>query len=294
MRPRGPGFSCASETGWPATGRSGENERMIACSPQGPVEPPRVVTELAAGQPVRAVWKNTLGGLTFQVGSGDTRRFVKWTPAGSGVDLAAEVARLGWAARYTVVPRVLGEGADASGSWIVTRSLPGRTAVDEHWKRDPGTAVRAVGSGLRALHDALPVADCPFGWSAERRLERARSRAAAGRTHPADWHPDLRHFGTVERALGLLGDIPPVDRLVVCHGDACSPNTLVGDDGRCTGHVDLGTLGVADRWADLAVATWSARWNYGPGWEEALLEAYGVEQDPERTMYYRLLWELSD
>ncbi|MEU1943203.1 aminoglycoside 3'-phosphotransferase [Streptomyces sp. NPDC020125] len=283
-----------SKNGWPAGGRSDQIERVIATSPQGPVQPPRIVAELAAGQPVRAVWKNELGGLTFQVGLGDTRQFVKWTPVGSGIDLAAEVARLRWAARFTVVPRVLGEGADEMGSWIITHGLPGRMAVDDHWKRDPGTAVRAIGSGLRALHDALPVANCPFDWSAENRLESARSRAAAGLTSLADWPPDLQYFGTVERALGVLTDIPPVDRLVVCHGDACAPNTLVGDDGTCTGHVDLGTLGVADRWADLAVATWSTQWNYGPGWEEPLLEAYGVEPDLERIMYYRLLWELSD
>jgi kanamycin kinase len=45
-------------------------------------------------------------------------------------------------------------------------------------------------------------------------------------------------------------------------------------------------------WADLAIATWSTNWNYGPGWELTLLEAYGVGPDPERTAYYRLLWEL--
>ncbi|MFF8592125.1 aminoglycoside 3'-phosphotransferase [Streptomyces sp. NPDC015220] len=267
---------------------------MIATSPQGPVELPSVVTELAAGRPTRAVWQNELGGLTFQVGLGDQREFVKWTPAGSGIDLAAEVARLRWAARFTAVPHVLDEGADEAGSWIVTRGLPGRMAVDERWKRDPGTAVRAIGAGLRALHAALPVATCPFEWSAEKRLQAVLSRAAANRIDPAHWHEDLRHFGTVERALGVLTDIPPVDELVVCHGDACAPNTLVGDDGTCTGHVDLGTLGVADRWADLAVATWSTRWNYGPGWEEPLLEAYGVEPDRGRISYYRLLWELSE
>ena len=49
---------------------------------------------------------------------------------------------------------------------------------------------------------------------------------------------------------------------------------------------------MADRWADLAVATWSTTWNYGPGWETPLLEAYGVAPDPERTRYYRLLWDL--
>ena len=54
----------------------------------------------------------------------------------------------------------------------------------------------------------------------------------------------------------------------------------------------LGSLGVADRWADLAVATWSTEWNYGPGWDDDLLAAYGVHTDPERTAYYRLLWDL--
>ncbi|MCP5026589.1 MAG: aminoglycoside 3'-phosphotransferase, partial [Actinomycetia bacterium] len=58
------------------------------------------------------------------------------------------------------------------------------------------------------------------------------------------------------------------------------------------GHVDLGSLGVADRWADLAIATWSTVWNYGPGWEDVLLEAYGIDSDPRRTEYYRLLWGL--
>ncbi|MFD0275598.1 phosphotransferase [Kitasatospora sp. NPDC127111] len=266
---------------------------MTAMAPRGPVEVPPTVTELAAGRPVRAVWQNEAGGLTFQVGT-EVRQFVKWNPAGSWLDLTAEAARLRWAAGYTVVPHVVAEGADRTGSWMVTDGLPGRTAVDGRWRRDPGTAVRAIGAGLRALHEALPVADCPFDWSAGRRLAAVRARAAAGRIDPADWHPDIRPVGSVERALELLADVPPVDVPVVCHGDACAPNTLVGDDGRHSGHVDLGTLGVADRWADLAVATWSTRWNYGPGWEDPLLDAYGVERDEERIAYYRLLWGLSE
>ncbi|MGH3933798.1 MAG: phosphotransferase, partial [Pseudonocardiaceae bacterium] len=91
------------------------------------------------------------------------------------------------------------------------------------------------------------------------------------------------------RKLGLA-HAPPVDQLVVCHGDACAPNTVLLEDGRLSGHVDLGALGVADRWADLAIATWSTEWNYGPGWDGPLLAAYGVDPDPERIAYYRLLW----
>ena len=61
----------------------------------------------------------------------------------------------------------------------------------------------------------------------------------------------------------------------------------------CVGHVDFGRLGVADRWADLAVATWSTEWNYGDGYEGLLLDAYGVEPDPERTNFYRWLWDFA-
>lgn len=64
----------------------------------------------------------------------------------------------------------------------------------------------------------------------------------------------------------------------------------LGEDGRWTAHVDFGSLGVADRWADIAVATMSLEWNYGPGWDDLFLEAYGIDPDPLRTTYYRALW----
>jgi kanamycin kinase len=141
------------------------------------------------------------------------------------------------------------------------------------------------------MHDSLPVAECPFSWLVEDRLADARRRAGLGLIDPERWHEDHRSLG-LPGALALLSDPPPVDRLVVCHGDACSPNTLIGEDGSCTGHTDFGSLGVADRWADLAVATWSTVWNFGEGFEHVLLDAYGIGTDPDRTTYYRLLWDL--
>jgi len=39
-----------------------------------------------------------------------------------------------------------------------------------------------------------------------------------------------------------------------------------------------------------AVAAMSTEWNYGSGWTDALMEAYGVEPDHERLAYYRALW----
>jgi aminoglycoside phosphotransferase len=248
--------------------------------------PPRVVA-LAGGRVAAVAWTNELGGVTFHAGD----RFIKWVPRGVAIDLDRERVRLAWAGRYAVVPVVLDHGGDGDGTWLVTAALPGRNAVDPRWIAAPGKAVAAIGSGLRQLHDRLPVASCPFDWSVEQRMVVVRDRAARGELDPGRAHADHRHLDAAA-ALAALAEPPPIDRLVVCHGDTCAPNTLLDDDGRCVGHVDVGALGVADRWADLAIATWSTQWNYGPGWEPALLDAYGIAPDEHRTRYYRLLWDL--
>ena len=263
-------------------------ERVLAGRPDEPVPVPAVVTALAGDRVPEVVWVNELRGATFRIGA----RYVKWTPAGSALpSLAGEVARLRWAAPHTPVPEVVEHGRDAAGEWMVTAALPGGNAVEPRWKADPRPAVVALGRGLRALHDALPVDDCPFTWSAADRVTSAHRRSAE--LEPRRWHPS-HHGLDVPTALAAVSDTPPIDRAVVCHGDACAPNTLLDPSAAVVGYVDLGSLGLADRWADLAVASWSLAWNYGTGYEAGFFQAYGVRPDPERIAYYRLLWDMDD
>jgi kanamycin kinase len=49
---------------------------------------------------------------------------------------------------------------------------------------------------------------------------------------------------------------------------------------------------VADRWRDVAVASWSTMWNVGPGYEETFIREYGLEPDWDRIRFYRLLYDL--
>lgn len=97
---------------------------MIAGPPTAAVPVPDSVRSLAKGAVVRAVWRNELGGITFQLGSGHGRRFAKWQPWGASIDLAAEAARLSWASQFTAVLAVLELGADEQGSWLVTQGSP--------------------------------------------------------------------------------------------------------------------------------------------------------------------------
>lgn len=235
-----------------------------------PEQLPAPVGRWAAGMPVAAVWRNELGGVTYRVGPpGSPARYVKVEDVGPEWDPAAVVARLRWARRYVPVPVPVAHGR-APGvagprAWLVTQAAAGDSAVAPRHARRPGTTVPALGRALRAFHDSVPARDCPFSWSVADRIVR----------------------------LGLdpaLGDgMPPLDA-VVCHGDACSPNFLLDAAGRPCGYVDLGALGVADRWADLAPALMSLEWNYGPGWEPAFLQAYGCADDPGKRAFYGRLW----
>src|SRR3954453_23291088 len=192
---------------------------LISGRPPDDLAVPVQICRLGDDQSITPVWRNGLGGLTFQIGSGPSRRCAKWAPAGSGLDLSAEVERLRWASQFASVPVVLDHVSDSDGAWMLTAGVPGDSAVSDYWKANPATAVRAAGVGLRALHDALPVDRCPFTWSVEDRI----AEAAVAR----------------DDAASDLPCAPPIDKLVVCHGDACVPNTLITEDGQYSGQVDM-------------------------------------------------------
>ena len=221
---------------------------------------PLVVAKLAGDRPADLVWRNDLGGLTYRIDD----QFLKWTPRRTGIDLERERARLDWIADRHPAPRVIASGSDDEAQWLLTAALHGECAVGDTWRARRPEAIRAIATGLRAIH-AIPIDDFPSHWTSE------------------VW---------VGRAPDSLGPRPALDQVVLVHGDACAPNTLISTTGEWTGNVDFGDLAVGDRWADLAIASLSLDWNFGEGHQGELFEAYGVDADEERIGYYRALWQL--
>ena len=225
---------------------------------------PEVVVDLAAGRPIELAWRNESGGLTFRFDD----EYVKWNPRRSGIDLQRERDRLDWMAHRHPVPPVVSFGSDDDAQWLVTVAIPGGPAVGDTWRARRSEAIRAIATGLRAVH-AVPIDDVPSRWG------------------PSAWGAE----SWVGRSPASLGPRPPIDDPVLAHGDACAPNTLIAADGEWTGHVDLGDLGVGDRWADLAIASLSLDWNFGEGHQAELFDAYGIQPDDDRIRYYRALWD---
>ena len=135
---------------------------------------------MAGTRPIIPVWANQLGGLTFALGDD---LHCKWQPIDGpddpAADLAAEAERIAWLAPHTTVPEVVERGEDADGRWLLTRTIGDCSAVDARWSADPTVVVEALGIGMRDFHDRVPVAECPFDWSIERRIAETDSRSPA-------------------------------------------------------------------------------------------------------------------
>jgi aminoglycoside phosphotransferase len=219
-------------------------------------------------------------------------RFLKLAPAGRHPSLSAEADRMRWASSYLAVPQVIDLGTDSGVEWMVTSLMPGKDGTDPAHLSNLERLVRALGHGLRRFHDACSVPHCPFDFRLDAALAHARQRVSAGRVEPArDFDPSFKHLSASQAISVLDSTRPDSEDLVVCHGDYCPPNILI-EDWVATGFIDLGELGVADRWCDLAVATRSMTNNFGPGYEDVFLAEYGAAPDQERMVYYRLLHDV--
>jgi kanamycin kinase len=259
-------------------------------TPTPPAAPPELAL-VAPGWSPELAYRLVAGLTTWRLrGPGGAVRFAKVDSAGAYPSLRAESERMVWAVAYLPVPIVVALEEFGDATVLVTEALPGRDATDPVWRDDVGGLVRAMGQGLRRFHEAVGEEWCPFRFDLDRALDHVERRVDAGDI-AGDFH-DIHAHLTAETALDQLRDTRPAgEGLVVCHGDYCAPNMLL-EGRRVTGYVDLGELGVADRWWDVAVGAWSAGWNFGEEHEARFYEGYEIEPDPERIRFYRLLYDL--
>jgi kanamycin kinase len=223
---------------------------------------------------------------------------VSMPPGLAGTELTGETARIEWlATQGAPVPEVVEHGEEDGVAWLVTRALPGRRA-SAPWPADQrAEVVDALVDIALALH-ALPAADCPFDRSLAVSVPEAKAAAVAGLVDLADLDEERRGWGTPRLLAELAATVPSDEDVVVCHGDFCLPNILVDPETlRPTGVVDLGRIGVADRYADLALAVRSLAGplnrQYGPDHARRFLDRYllGEPVDNDRIAFYCLLDE---
>ena len=222
--------------------------------------------------------------------SGQPRLFAKTElVCGALGELPDEAQRLRWlAAQGQPCPQVLDLASTHDRHWLLMTALPGHDLASSPGL-PAGRIVAIAATALRTLH-GLDAATCPFDHRAAVRIEYARLRMQAGLVDAEDFDDERMNQTPAQVFAALQQQRPAHEDLVVTHGDACLPNLLAAD-GRFSGFVDCGRLGVADRHQDLALAAWSVRYNLGADWVPAFFDAYAGAIDPARVAFYRLLDE---
>lgn len=230
------------------------------------------------------------GARVFRVSSPGASSYLKIARYPVGEELAAERERLDWLRGKLPVPTVEAFSVEEGYTFLLLSEVPGTIACDPACADDMSAVVRLLAEGMRQLHQ-LDIRDCPFDMRLETQLAHAERRMRAGLVDESDFDDRRLGMPVAELFEQLLRDRPESEDLVFTHGDYCLPNILI-DRGRVSGLIDLARAGVADRYQDLALAARSLAYNFGPGWEPLLFEAYGLrEPDHAKIAYYQLLDE---
>jgi streptomycin 3"-kinase len=251
---------------------------------------------LARNQP--GGWEPVTSGESgaFVFRSADGSRFAKCVPAGQQDLLVQERDRIDWLSASGISgPRVLDWIAAAGGGCLVTSAICGVSA-----DRVSAEALRqawpSIAEAVRELH-AQPAEDCPYTRDLEQMFATAQDVVARGAVNQ-DFLPVEQQQTPPAELLARLAE--QVDRhrgqeasdTVICHGDLCLPNIIL-DPGtfNFAGFIDLGRLGRADRYADLALLLANARetWddeNQAIAADNAFARAYGITLDTERQQFY--------
>lgn len=215
--------------------------------------------------------------------------FIKTEPSGPFSELPDEAARLRWLGSVGVqCPEVLNFIQESGQDWLLMSAVPGLDLASSS-QIEPGRLIDIAADALRALHQ-LDIRTCPFDHRLEQRLIVARARMEAGLIDQTDFDEERLGREPAELFEEMLAVRPQHEDLVVTHGDACLPN-LLAHEGRFSGFIDCGRLGVADRHQDLALVTWSIHHNFGEAWVTPFLRRYGIEADQKQLDFYRLLDE---
>ena len=112
-------------------------------------------------------------------------------------------------------------------------------------------------------------------------------------------HSITKDFSNFDEIINYLKNNKPKEDNVICHGDLCIPNIICNED-KIVGFIDLGLMGISNRYHDLAILYRSIKYNFNGNYgkkydgfnENELFELVGIKRNDDLIKYYLLLDEI--
>lgn len=215
-------------------------------------------------------------------------------------DFEAMIAMLRWLEGRLPAPRVICAEKSGGMQYLLMTKAEGEMLCSESSMRDIENTVGLYAEALKMLWNT-DITGCPRVIRLDDELRAARYNLEHGHMDVEDCEPETfgpGGFENPEQLLEWLENNRPQEEQVLSHGDLCMPNVFV-QDGKVSCYIDIGGMGVGDKWRDIALCWRSlkhnctgkyARENLGDQ-TELLFEKLGIAPDWEKIRYYILLDE---
>lgn len=215
--------------------------------------------------------------------------YAKCCDASGVADLTAERDRIRWLSG-TGFPTatVLDWSESSDGAFMITSAVPGISGD----QLPPSAYERAMRSLGRALRDLHALQGCPFDRPLGDVIATAADVVRRGAVNPQFLTDEWRKLRPEDLLAEVVAERPYIESVLepaVCHGDACLPNVFFDPETlQVTGLIDLGRLGVADRYFDLALAAVQLHdeWSADPS---PFFQAYGLPDPDRRRLHFHHL-----
>ncbi len=214
--------------------------------------------------------------------------YVKWGTERAAEAIIDEFARLEWLSGKVPAPKIEHFESERQNACLLSSAISGVTA-DQFLtgrQKDLMDVIAAIAKFLRLFHQ-IEAKNCPFDASRQRLLRRARENIDSGYVDTTDF--DAERLGwTAEQVWdALIKTQPNEEEYVVTHGDFTLDNILIAD-GQVIGCIDVGRLGVGDRYRDIATF-WRSLRKFGEIARRQFLTEYGIDDIDQRRLEFHLL-----
>ena len=199
--------------------------------------------------------------------------FLKTAAAGT---LQTEAAMTAYYHALGLSAEVLLYCTEGEKDFLITRAIPGEDCCDERYLSDPKRLCDTTATLLRALHET-PCERCPVDRIASY-TDNVR-RGLDGSRYEPELFTGMWEFSSFAEAEAAAREgLPALRSEVLIHGDYCLP-TIILQDWRLSGYIDLGNGGLGDRHIDLLWGVWTLNFNLKTtAWTERFLDAYGRDK----------------
>lgn len=214
----------------------------------------------------------------------------------------SEAVMMKWLDGKLPVPKVLYHKVVDGVNYLLMSKMSGVMSCEESILENQELVTEILAEGLKKLW-AVDISDCPMRWDLSVKLAAAKYNVENGEVDVDNVEPETfgeGGFKDPQELLEWLTENQPPLEPVLSHGDFCLPNIFV-EDNHVSGYIDLGKMGIADKWQDIALCYRSLKHNYTGVYgseerkdfdENLLFEKLGIEPDWEKIRYYILMDEL--